>query len=195
MSVEVLSNQTANVISTIMDQPHWKKDAIQSGLKEILVQIRQSVNTHEEYLESLLRNVTILYESTNAVKSFLKHSVDEEMFFSEESFHSFMLEVRSQVTDQSFLTENMPRFEEFVYKGETIQEKEVNAELIFSNCKLINDMYIDFIGIFIHPNNREFMEPFMEYASDVMIETVYQYCTNYSGLLLEDFFKVLVDEN
>jgi hypothetical protein len=186
LSKELLSKQTAGVLRAVMNQPHWQKDELQKGFSKILLQLKQSVGSPEGYLESLLRNVTFLYENTNRASAFLQQCIEEEKFASQESFHKLMVDVPRQVKESNFLAENMPRFKDFVYKGSTIEEQVGHAEMVYFNSKLVNDLMIDFIGTFLHPDNKEQMGSFMQYASNVVVEAVSHYCTTFAGLIIEE---------
>lgn len=182
----MIAKQTAGILRAVMNQPHWQKDELQKGFSKALLQIRQSAGSKEIYLESLLRNVTFLFENTNRAKAFLKQCIEEEKFSSQESFHKVMVEVPRQVKESNFLTENMPRFKELVYKGSTIEEQVDHAEMVYFNSKLVNDLMIDFIGTFLHPDNQKPMESYMEYASDVVVDAVFHYCKAFSGFIIEE---------
>ena len=186
MSIELLNKHTAGVLSAVIKQPHWKKDELSSKLKQVLDEMRHDARSQEVYLESLLRNVTFLFENTNRATSLLKVCVEEEKFMTQENFQQAMLEVPKLVSETNFFAENMPRFKELVYKGSTIEEQAAHGELVYCDSKLVNDMVIDFIGTFLHPNNKDFMSNFMEYASDVVVETIMQFCKTYSGLMLKE---------
>ena len=186
MSMELLSKNTAGIVSALIRQPHWDKAQLQEGIETVLLQIRESAASHEGYLELLLRNVTFQYANTNTAISFLTQCIEEEKFFSHESFQSIMENVPRQVEDSNFLEENMPRFKELVYKGSTKEEQVTHAESFFIHTKLINNMMVDFIGAFLQPNNFEFMVNFLEYSSKVVIDTVMHYCETYSNLILEE---------
>ncbi|MEH6996706.1 hypothetical protein V7075_29065 [Neobacillus drentensis] len=186
MSKELLNKHTAGVLGAVIKQPHWKKDELSSRLRQVLDEMRHDAGTQEAYLESLLRNVTYLFENTNRAISLLKFCVEEEKFMTQETFQQAMLEVPKLVNETNFFVENMPRFKELVYKGSTIEEQAAHGELVYCDSKLVNDMVIDFIGTFLQPNNKDFMFNFMEYASDVVVETVMQFCKTYSGLMLKE---------
>lgn len=182
----MLNKHTAGVLGAVIKQPHWKKDELSSKLKQVLVEMRDDAGSQEVYLESLLRNVTFLFENTNRALSLLKVCVEEEKFMTQENFQQAMLEVPRLVSESNFFAENMPRYKELVYKGATIEEQTAHGEMVYCDCKLVNDMVIDFIGIFLHPSNKDFMINFMEYASNVVVETVMQFCKTYSGLMLKE---------
>ena len=182
----MLNKYTTGVLSVVIKQPHWKKDELSNRLKQVLDEMRQNAGSQEIYLESLLRNVTFLFENTNRAISLLKLCIEEEKFMTHESFQQAMLEVPKLVKESNFFVQNMPRFKELVYKGSTIEEQVAHAESVYSDSRLVNDMVIDFIGTFLHPNNKEFMINFMEYASDVIVDTVIQYCKSYSSLMLKE---------
>ncbi|MFJ5762088.1 hypothetical protein ACIQAA_23795 [Neobacillus sp. NPDC093182] len=186
MSKEILSKQTAGVLSAVINQPHWKKDALSQRVIQVLTEMKQAVDSQEAHLETLLRNVTFLIENTNRAKAFLKHCINEEKFVPQETFHTFMLDVPRQVNESNFLAENMPRFKEMVYKGSTKEEQVAHAELVYCNIRLVNDLLIDFIGTFLQPNNKDFMIHFMEYASDVVVDTVMHHCQSISNLILKE---------
>lgn len=185
MSKELLSKNTAGIFSTFLNQPHWGKEEMQEEIKKLFLKIRDGVGSKEEYLHSLLGNVTFQYANTNTALSFLRQCIEEEQFFLQESFQSIMMNVPKQVEDSNFIAENMNQFKEFVYKGSTIQNQVVNAERFFSHTKLVNQMLVEFIGTFLHPDNRDFMANYLEYSSEVVIETVMHYCQTYSNLILE----------
>lgn len=185
MSKELLSNNTAGVLSAFLNQPQWDKIELQEWIKKVLSQIRDGVGSKEEYLQSLLGNVTFQYANTNTALYFLRQCIEEEQFFSEESFQSIMMNVPKQVEDSNFIAENMNQFKEFVYKGSTIQDQVVNAERFFSHTKLVNQILVEFIGTFLHPDNRDFMTNYLEYSSEVVIDIVMQYCQTYSNHILE----------
>lgn len=186
LSKEILSKQTASVLSAVINQPHWKKDELSQRMIQVLNEIKQGVDSEEAYLETILRNVTFLIENTNRAIAFLKHCIDEEEFVPQETFHALMLDIPRQVNESNFFAENMPRFKEMVYKGSTKEEQAANAELVYCNIRLVNDLLIDFIGTFLQPNNKEFMIHFMEYASDVVVDTVMHHCQNISNLILKE---------
>lgn len=186
MSKELLNKHTAGVLGVVIKQPHWKKDELSSRLKQVLDEMRQNAGSQEAYLESLLRNVTFLFENTNRAISLLKFCVEEEKFMTQENFQQAMLEVPKLVNETNFFVENMHRFKDLVYKGSSIEEQATHGELVYCDIKLVNDMVIDFIGTFLHPNNKDIMINFMEYASDVVVETLMQYCKTYSSLMLKE---------
>jgi hypothetical protein len=186
MSMELLSTNTAGFLSALIRQPHWDKVELQDGIQKVLLQLRESASSQEEYLESLLANVTFLYANTSAAISFLTQCIEEEQFFPEESFQSIMVNVPRQVQDSNFLAENMPKFKELVYKGSNVEEQVLHAEMFFFRTKLINDLMVEFTGAFLHPNNRDFMVNFLEYSSQVVIETVMHFCQTYSNLIIEE---------
>ncbi|MEC1523896.1 hypothetical protein P9D43_18000 [Neobacillus niacini] len=186
MSKEILSKQTAGVLSAVMNQPHWNRDELSQRMIQVLKEIKQGVDSQEAYLETLLRNVTFLFANTNRAKSFLKHCIEEETFVAQETFHKVMLDVPRQVNESNYLAENMPHFKEMVYKGSTTEEQAAHAELVYSNSRLVNDLLIDFIGTFLHPNNKEFMVHYLEYASDVVVDTVMSHCQNLSNIILKE---------
>lgn len=182
----MLNKYTAEVLGVVINQPHWKKDELTNRLKQVLDEMRQNAGSQEVYLESILRNVTFLFENTRRAISLLKLCIEEEKFMTQESFQQAMVEFPKLVNESNFFVENMPRFKELVYKGSTIEEQVAHAESVYCNSKLVNDMAVDFIGTFLHPNNREFMTNFMEYASDVIVDIVMQFCRNYSRLMIEE---------
>ncbi|MFP7297027.1 hypothetical protein [Neobacillus niacini] len=186
MSKELLNKHTAGVLGVVIKQPHWKKDEISNRLNQVLAEMRQNAGSQEVYLESLLRNVTYLFENTNRAIALLKFCVEEEKFMPQENFQQAMLELPKLVNESNFFAENMPRYKELVYKGSTIEEQVAHGELVYCDIKLVNDMVVDFIGTFLHPNNQELMNSFMEYASDVVVDTLMQFCKTYSGLMLKE---------
>jgi hypothetical protein len=186
LSKEILSKQTAGVLSAVMNQPHWKKEELPQRLTQVLKEIKQGVNSQEAYLETILKNVTFLIGNTNRAIAFLKHCIDEEKFVPQETFHTLMLDVPRQVNESNFFAENMPRFKDMVYKGSTEEEQVANAEFVYCNVRLVNDLLIDFIGTFLQPNNKDFMIHFLEYASDVVVDTVMHHCQNISNLILKE---------
>jgi hypothetical protein len=186
VSKEILSKQTAGVLSAVINQPHWKKDELIQRMIQVLKDIKQGAVSEEAYLEILLKNVTFLIENTNRAIAFLKHCINEEKFVPQENFHTLMMDVPRQVNESNFFAENMPRFKEMVYKGSTKEEQVANAELVYCNCRLVNDLVIDFIGTFLHPNNKDFMIHYMEYASDVVVETVLYHCQAFSNLVVKE---------
>jgi hypothetical protein len=194
LSKELLNKNIAGVLSVVIDQPHWKKDDLPNRLQQVLEEMRQSAGSQEAYLEILLRNVTYLFENTNRALSLLKHCIEEEKFLTQESFQKFMLEVPKQVHESNFIAENMHRFKELVYKGSMIEEQIANGEMVYSQSKLANDMVIDFIGTFLHPNNNEFMTNFMEYASDVVVSSLMEFCKTYSNLILKEMNSIKITD-
>ena len=186
MSIELLSNNTAEVFHVFSSQPHWDKVEREEGIKNILTKIREDVGSHEEYLEALLRNVTFQYANTNTAISFFAQCIEEEQFFPLEIFHSLMVDVPKQVQETNFLAENMPRFQQLVYQGSDIKEQVIHAEGVFFHTKLVNDLLVEFIGTFLQPDNRDFMVNFMEYSTKVVIDTVMNLCQTYANHIIEE---------
>ncbi|MBU8919203.1 hypothetical protein BGM25_24475 [Bacillus sp. FJAT-29953] len=186
MSIELLSKNTADVFNAIVREPNWDKTELLEGIKKIILQARDSVGSPEEYLESLLVNVTLQSAYTNTAISFLTECIEEEQFLSHESFQSIMANVPNQVKDSNFIAENMPRFKELVYKGSTSEEHIAYAESVYFHTKLVNDLLIGFIGIFLEPDNRNYMDNYLEYSSKVVVDAVMHYCQTYSNHILEE---------
>ncbi|MBS4215047.1 hypothetical protein [Neobacillus rhizophilus] len=186
MSIELLSKNTADVFNAIVREPNWDKTELLEGIKKIILQARDSVGSPEEYLESLLVNVTLQSAYTNTAISFLTECIEEEQFLSHESFQSIMANVPNQVKDSNFIGENMPRFKELVYKGSTSEEHIAYAESVYFHTKLVNDLLIGFIGIFLEPDNRNYMDNYLEYSSKVVVDAVMHYCQTYSNHILEE---------
>jgi hypothetical protein len=195
LSKEILSKQTAGVLSAVMNQPHWKKAELSQRMIQVLTEMKQAVDSQDAHLETLLRNVTFLIENTNRAIAFLKHCIEEEKFVPQEAFHTLMLDVPRQVNESNFFAVNMPRFKELVYKGSTKEEQVAHAEMVYSNCRLVNDLLIDFIGTFLNPTNKDFMIHYMEYASDVVVDTVMHHCQTYSNLILKEINQNIIIEN
>lgn len=190
MSLELLSKNTADVFNAFIKQPHWNKVELQEGIKKLLLEIRESVGSQEEYLETLLGNVIFQYAHTNTALSFLTECIEEEQFFPQESFQSIMADVPRQIEESNFIIENMPRFKELVYKGSTIEEQVVHAEWFFVHTKLVNNLLVEFIGTFLHLDNRDFMANYLEYSSKVVIDAITQFCETYSNLIIEELNPV-----
>ncbi|WP_284035524.1 hypothetical protein [Neobacillus sp. 114] len=186
MSIELLSKNTADVFNAIVREPNWDKTELLEGIKKIILQARDSVGSPEEYLESLLVNVTLQSAYTNTAISFLTECIEEEQFLSHESFQSIMANVPNQVKDSNFIAENTPRFKELVYKGSTSEEHIAYAESVYFHTKLVNDLLIGFIGIFLEPDNRNYMDNYLEYSSKVVVDAVMHYCQTYSNHILEE---------
>jgi hypothetical protein len=187
LSKEVLAKNTAGVLSAVIKQPHWEKEELQKGLQKVLNQIREGSSSDDAYLESILMNVTFQYANTNTARSILMQCIEEEKFIPKENFQAIMVDVPRKVKDSNFLAENMPRFKDVVYKGDTVTEQVVNAEKVFSHSKLVNDLLVEFIGTFLQPDNRNFMVNFLEYSSTIVVDTVTQYCQAYCNQILEEF--------
>lgn len=186
MSIELLSKNTAAVFNAFISQPHWDRVEREDGIKKVLIQIRESVGSPEEYLEALLGNVTFQYANTNTAIAFFRQCIEEEQFFPLEIFHSMMADVPNQVQESNFIEENKPRFQELVYQGPGLEEQVANGESVFFHTKLVNDLLVEFIGTFLQPDNRDFMVNFLEYSSKVVIDTVMNLCQTYTNHIIEE---------
>ncbi|MDQ1146041.1 hypothetical protein QE429_002868 [Bacillus sp. SORGH_AS 510] len=186
MSLELLSKNTAEVFHAFISQPHWDKVEREEGIKKVLIRLRDGVDSEEEYLEELLKYVTFQYANTNTAISFLAQCIEEEQFFPLEIFHSVMADVPKQVEETNFLEENMPRFQQLVYQGSDIKEQVIHAEGVYFHTKIVNDLLVEFIGTFLHPDNRDYMVNFLEYSSKVVIDMVMYFCQTHSNLIAEE---------
>jgi hypothetical protein len=186
LSLELLSKNTAEVFHAFISQPHWDKVEREEGIKKVLIRLRDGVDSEEEYLEELLKNVTFQYANTNTAISFLAQCIEEEQFYPLEIFQSIMSDVPKQVQETNFLAENMPRFQQLVYQGSDIKEQVIHAEGVYFHTKLVNDLLVEFIGTFLHPDNRDFMVNFMEYSTKVVIDTVMNLCQTYANHIIEE---------
>ena len=190
MSIEVLSKNTADIFHSITANPQWDKMQIQDRIGKVLLQARNQVNSPEEYLASLLENVTFQYAYTSTCISFLAECIDEEEFQSQEMFHAILTNVPEQLQESNYIEENMPNFKELVYQGSNLEEQVLHAETVYFHTKLINDLLIEFVGTFLHPNNREYMANYLEYHSQVVVDAVMSYCQSYSNHIIEELNKV-----
>ncbi|WP_462413673.1 hypothetical protein [Neobacillus sp. Marseille-QA0830] len=186
MSIEALSKNTADVFNAIITKPDWDKMVLQERVQKILLQARDSVGSPEAYLESLLDNVTFQYAFTNTALAFLTQCIEEERFFPLETFQSIMANVPKQIQESNFLAENMPRVKELVYKGSSLQEQVAHAERFYFHTKVVNDLLVEFIGTFLHTENKNFMVHFLEYSSKVIVDNVMGCCQTFSNHILKE---------
>lgn len=182
MSMEQLTKQTAGVINAVTKQPKWEKDTLQAGIQKILIEKRGKVDSDEAYLESLLNNVAFYMNHTNGMNNFLFQSIEKETFYTPDSFKVYLSNLRTMVSDPAELSKMAEKQRDFVLKGETIADKARHAELAYMTTKIVNDLLLDFLTTFFHPNNREHMQPFMEYSAKVVVETVFKFCNTYASL-------------
>ncbi len=182
MSMELLTKQTAGVINAVTKQPKWEKEALLEGIQKILVEKRGKVETDEAYLDSLLQNVAFYINHTNGMNNFFFQSIDKETFYTPESFKVYLSNLRTMVKDSEELQKMMDKQRDFVLKGETLEQQTRQAELAYMTTKIVNDLLLDFLMTFYHPNNREPMQPFMEYSAKVVVETVFKFCNTYASL-------------
>lgn len=182
MSMELLTKQTAGVINAVTKQPKWEKEALLEGIQKILVEKRGKVESDEAYLDSLLQNVAFYINHTNGMNNFFFQSIDKETFYTPESFKVYLTNLRTMVKDPEELQKMMDKQRDFVLKGETLEQQTRQAELAYMTTKIVNDLLLDFLMTFYHPNNRELMQPFMEYSAKVVVETVFKFCNTYASL-------------
>lgn len=182
MSMELLTKQTAGVINAVTKQPKWEKEALLEGIQKILVDKREKVDSDEAYLDSLLQNVAFYINHTNGMNNFFFQSIDKETFYTPESFKVYLSNLRTMVKDPEELQKMMDKQRDFVLKGETLEQQTRQAELAYMTTKIVNDLLLDFLMTFYHPNNREPMQPFMEYSAKVVVETVFKFCNTYASL-------------
>lgn len=182
MSMELLTKQTAGVINAVTKQPKWEKQALLEGIQKILVEKREKVESDEAYLDSLLQNVAFYINHTNGMNNFFFQSIDKETFYTPESFKVYLSNLRTMVKDPEELQKMMDKQRDFVLKGETLEQQARQAELAYMTTKIVNDLLLDFLMTFYHPNNREPMQPFMEYSAKVVVETVFKFCNTYASL-------------
>lgn len=182
MSMELLTKQTAGVINAVTKQPKWEKEALLEGIQKILVEKRGKVQSDEAYLDSLLQNVAFYINHTNGMNNFFFQSIDKETFYTPESFKVYLTNLRTMVKDPEELQKMMDKQRDFVLKGETLEQQTRQAELAYMTTKIVNDLLLDFLMTFYHPNNREPMQPFMEYSAKVVVETVFKFCNTYASL-------------
>lgn len=182
MSMEQLTKQTAGVINAVTKQPKWEKDALQAGIQKILIEKREKLESDEEYLEALLKNAAFYINHTNGMNNFFFQSIDNETFYSPDSFKVYLTNLRTMVNDPNELEKTAERQRDFVLKGETLQEKARHAELAYMTTKIVNDLLLDFLTTFYHPNNQKAMQPFMQYSAKVVVETVFKFCNTYASL-------------
>lgn len=186
MSMELLTKQTAGVINAVTKQPKWERETLQQGIQKILVEKRAKVESDEVYLESLLQNVAFYINHTNGMNNFFFQSIDKETFYSPDSFKVYLGNLRTMVKDPEELQKMMEKQRDFVLKGETVEERARHAELAYMTTKIVNDLLLDFLTTFYHPNNREPMKPFMEYSAKVVVETVFKFCNTYASLQINE---------
>jgi len=180
--MELLTKQTAGVINAVTKQPKWEKEALLTGIQKILVEKREKVESDEEYLEGLLKNVAFYINHTNGMNNFFFQSIDKETFYTPDSFKVYLSNMRTMVKNPEELQKMMEKQRDYVLKGETLEERARHAELGYMTTKIVNDLLLDFLTTFYHPNNRDHMKPFMEYSAKVVVETVFKFCNTYAAL-------------
>ncbi|MFC4355520.1 hypothetical protein ACFO0S_10700 [Chryseomicrobium palamuruense] len=185
MSMEQLTKQTAGVINAVTKQPKWDKDTLYAGIQKILIEKREKAESDEAYLEMLLNNAAFYIGHTNGMNNFLFQSIDKETFYSPDSFKVYLSNLRTMISDPAEIQKIAERQRAFVLKGETVEEKARHGELAYMTTKIVNDLLLDFLTTFYHPNNKEHMQPFMEYSAKVVVETVFKFCNTYASLQID----------
>ncbi|MCM3568981.1 hypothetical protein [Neobacillus mesonae] len=186
----MLDKQISTIFDSITNQ--WDKNTIQISIKETLLQKRKRVSSEEEYFTSLCQNIAYLTETSFPIKRVLESCLQKKFFWDAANAEAFIADSQNVIKEEmeSFLAEYKRKLTK-----NTLYESIKDAEFAYAYAKLRNDMEVDFLFSFLHPNNRSFMDSFLNCDPDEFFTTVNKICDAYANLFIQSMEDLFVYKN
>jgi hypothetical protein len=153
-----LEKEISSVFDLITSQ--WDKNSIQISIKETLLTKRKRVLNERDYFSSLCENIAYLSESSQAIKKVLESCLQKKNFWDTSKTESFIIDSQNAIKKDMAVLSNTYRNK---LTRSTLVESIQYAEHNYAYAKLKNDMEIDFLFAFIHPNNTHIMRRMLNY--------------------------------
>lgn len=182
----MLDKEISNIFDSITNQ--WDKNTIQISIKETLLTKRKRASNEKEYFNSLCENVTYLSESSYPIKEVLERCIQNKTFWDTLNAESHIVKNQNIIRNRIGTLSN-------TYKNKltknTLLESIQYAEYNYAYSKLRNDMEIDFLFAFLHPNNRPFMEQLLNYQPTQVLTTFDNISDGYATLFTQDIVDLI----
>ncbi|WP_312096092.1 hypothetical protein [Niallia sp.] len=188
----MLDKEISSIFDTITEP--WDKNTIQISIKETLLTKRKRVSNERDYFNSLCENVAYLTESSYPIKKVLESCLQKRNFWDTSNAESFIIESQNAIKGEM---EDLSNTYKRKLTKSTLVESIQYGEYNYAYAKLRNDMEIDFLFAFLHPNNRRLMERFLNYQPTKVLEAIDNISNGYATLFtqsIEDLIPQQVEE-
>jgi hypothetical protein len=183
----MLQQELANIVERISHNIENRN--LQDEISDQLINFEKQVQNPVDYFHLVTDNLVYMIESANIVKSMLGHCIEEEFFPDVKEFTEIFLNNQNKMGEDRMGLRN--KYKDLYEAKEDISESISISQLNFAVYKVKFNMELEFLSIFINPENKEYMSEFLEYNRMVFLETLDNITNSYSASLVQKMTPLL----
>jgi hypothetical protein len=177
----MLQQELANIVERISSNIENRN--IQNEISEQLINFEKQVQDPVDHFHLVTDNLVYMIESSNIVKSMLGHCIEEEFFPDVKEFTEIFLNAQKEIGDDRIGLRN--KYKDLYVLKENISESISISQLNFAIFKVKFNIELEFLSIFINPENKEFMSEFLEYNRMVFLSTLDNVTDSFSSAIVQ----------
>lgn len=183
----MLQEELANIVERISKNVEYRN--IQNEISDELINFKKQVQHPVDHFHLVTDHLVYMIESANIVKSMLGHSIEEEFFPDVKEFTEVFLNTQKKMgEDRIGLRE---KFKDLYVEKEDISESISISQLNYAIYKVKFNIELEFLSIFINPENKEYMSEFLEYNRMVFLSTLDNLTDSYSAAMVQKMTPLL----
>jgi hypothetical protein len=177
----MLEQELANIVSKISNNIENRN--IQNEISDELIDLEKQVQHPVDHFHLVTDNLVYMIESANLVKSMLGHCIEEEFFPDVKEFTEIFLNTQKKIGEDRIGLRN--KYKDLYVLKEDLSESISISQFNYAVFKVKFNMELEFLSIFINPENRQFMSEFLEYSRMVFLSTLDQVTDSFSSSVIQ----------
>jgi hypothetical protein len=183
----MLQQELSNIVERISNNVENRN--IQNEIINELTNFEKQVQQPVDHFHLVTDNLVYMIESANIVKSMLGHCIEEEFFPDVKEFTEVFLGSQKKMGEDRIGLRN--QYKDLYVEKEDISESVSISQLNYAIFKVKFNIELEFLSIFINPENKEFMSDFLEYNRMVFLSTLDNVTASYSAAMVQKMTPLL----
>jgi hypothetical protein len=183
----VLQEDLANIVDRICNNVENRN--IQNEISDELINFKKQVQHPADHFHLVTDHLVYMIESANIVKSMLGHCIEEEFFPDVKEFTEIFLNTQKKMGED--IIGLREKFKDLYVEKEDISESISISQLNYAIFKVKFNIELEFLSIFINPENNEYMSEFLEYNTMVFLSTLDNVTDSYSAAMVQKMTPLL----
>jgi hypothetical protein len=177
----MLQQELANIVDRISNNVENRN--IQNEIRDELINFEKQAEKPVDHFHLVTDNLVYIIESANLVKSMLGHCIEEEFFPDVKEFQEVFLNNQRNIYEDRIGLRN--KYEDLYALKENISESISISQFNYAVYKVKFNIELEFLSIFINPENKEFMSEFLEYNRMVFLSTLDNITDSFSAAMVQ----------
>jgi hypothetical protein len=188
---KMLQQEIANIVDRISSNIENRN--IQNEISDQLIYFEKQAQHPVDHFHLITDNLVYMIESVNIVKSMLGHCIEEEFFPDVQEFTEIFLNAQKKISEDRNALRN--KYKDLYVLKEDISESISISQFNFAVFKVKFNIELEFLSIFINPENKKFMSEFLEYNRMVFLSTLDNVTDSFSSSMVQKMTPLLQHMN